>query len=265
MLELVRLYLVIGGMPSAVMKYLSTNNLQHVRNEQESIIRMYYKDIAKHDPDNKLYIKEIFDTVPSELNAKNKRFIMKTLNQNAKYERFKNSFIWLADAGVALPVFNVDEPRIPLRLNEQRNLFKLFLNDVGLLACCYASEFQLQIISGETNINFGAIFENFIAQELKAHGYPLHYFNSKSQGELDFVIEHENEVIPIEVKSGKDYKRHNALSNVLDNNDYNIQRSIVFSSGNMQQSGKVSYMPVYMIMYLKPAEIPQPVFVFQPM
>lgn len=89
MLELVRLYLVIGGMPSAVMKYLSTNNLQHVRNEQESIIRMYYKDIAKHDPDNKLYIKEIFDTVPSELNAKNKRFIMKTLNQNAKYERFK--------------------------------------------------------------------------------------------------------------------------------------------------------------------------------
>lgn len=265
MLELVRLYLVIGGMPSAVMKYLSTNNLQHVRNEQESIIRMYYKDIAKHDPDNKLYIKEIFDTVPSELNAKNKRFIMKTLNQNAKYERFKNSFIWLADAGVALPVFNVDEPRIPLRLNEQRNLFKLFLNDVGLLACCYASEFQLQIITGETNINFGAIFENFIAQELKAHGYPLHYFNSKSQGELDFVIEHENEVIPIEVKSGKDYKRHNALSNVLDNNDYNIQRSIVFSSGNMQQSGKVSYMPVYMIMYLKPAEIPQPVFVFQPM
>lgn len=164
-----------------------------------------------------------------------------------------------------MPVFNVDEPRIPLRLNEQRNLFKLFLNDVGLLACCYASEFQLQIISGETNINFGAIFENFIAQELKAHGYPLHYFNSKSQGELDFVIEHENEVIPIEVKSGKDYKRHNVLSNVLDNNDYNIQRSIVFSSGNMQQSGKVSYMPVYMIMYLKPAEIPQPVFVFQPM
>ena len=265
MLELVRLYLVIGGMPSAVMKYLTTNNLQRVRDEQESIIRMYYKDIAKHDPNNKLYIKEIFDTIPSELNAKNKRFIMKTLNQNAKYERFKNSFIWLADAGVALPVFNVDEPRIPLRLNEQRNLFKLFLNDIGLLACCYTSEFQLQIITGETNVNFGAIFENFIAQELKAHGYRLHYFNSKSQGELDFVIEHENEVIPIEVKSGKDYKRHNALSNVMENKDYNIQRSIVFSSGNIELSGKVSYMPVYMIMYLKPAEISQPVFVFQPM
>lgn len=265
MLELIRLYLVIGGMPAAVMKYLTTNNLQLVRNEQGSIIKMYHKDIAKHDLDNKLYIKEIFDTIPSELNAKNKRFIMKTLNQNAKYERFKNSFIWLADAGVALPVYNVEEPRIPLRLNEQRNLFKLFLNDVGLLASCYASEFQLQIITGETNINFGGIFENFVAQELKAHGYSLHYFNSKSQGELDFVVEHDDKVIPIEVKSGKDYKRHNALSNVMANKDYGIQQGIVLSSGNMEQQDKVCYMPIYMVMYLKPVEMLQPVFAFHPM
>lgn len=265
MLELLRLYLVVGGMPAAVMKYLTTNNLQRVRSEQESIIRMYYKDIAKHDPDNKLYVKEIFDTIPSELNAKNKRFIMKTLNQNAKYERFRNSFIWLADAGVALPTYNVEEPRIPLRLNEQRNLFKLFLNDVGLLASSYASDFQLQIITGETNVNFGAIFENFVAQELKAHGYDLRYFNSKSQGELDFVIEHEGKVIPIEVKSGKDYKRHNALCNVMSDKDYGIGQGIVFSSGNMEQQGKVCYMPVYMVMNLKPAEMTQPAFVFQPM
>ena len=265
MLELLRLYLVVGGMPAAVMKYLTTNNLQRVRSEQESIIRMYYKDIAKHDPDNKLYIKEIFDTIPSELNAKSKRFIMKTLNQNAKYERFRNSFIWLADAGVALPTYNVEEPRIPLRLNEQRNLFKLFLNDVGLLASSYASDFQLQIITGETNVNFGAIFENFVAQELKAHGYDLRYFNSKSQGELDFLIEHEGKVIPIEVRSGKDYKRHNALCNVMSNKDYGIGQGIVFSSGNMEQQGKVCYMPVYMVMYLKPAEMTQPAFVFQPM
>lgn len=265
MLELIRLYLVVGGMPAVVMKYLTTNNLQRVRNEQGSIVKMYYKDIAKHDPDNKLYIKEIFETIPSELNAKNKRFIMKTLNQNAKYERFKNSFIWLADAGVALPVYNVEEPRIPLRLNEQRNLFKLFLNDVGLLASCYASEFQLKIITGETNINFGGIFENFIAQELKAHGYSLHYFNSKSQGELDFVIELDDKVIPIEVKSGKDYKRHNALSNVMANKDYGIQQGIVLSSGNMEQQDKVCYMPIYMIMYLRPLKMSQPVFVFQPM
>lgn len=265
MLELIRLYLVIGGMPAAVMKYLTTNNLQLVRNEQGSIIKMYHKDIAKHDLDNKLYIKEIFDTIPSELNAKNKRFIMKTLNQNAKYERFKNSFIWLADAGVALPVYNVEEPRIPLRLNEQRNLFKIFLNDVGLLASCYASEFQLQIITGETNINFGGIFENFVAQELKAHGYSLHYFNSKSQGELDFVVEHDDKVIPIEVKSGKDYKRHNALSNVMANKDYGIQQGIVLSSGNMEQQDKVCYMPIYMVMYLKPVEMLQPVFAFHPM
>ena len=151
------------------------------------------------------------------------------------------------------------------RFTIQRNLFKLFLNDVGLLASCYASEFQLQIITGETNINFGGIFENFVAQELKAHGYGLHYFNSKAQGELDFVVEHDDKVIPIEVKSGKDYKRHNALSNVMANKDYGIQQGIVLSSGNMEQQDKVCYIPIYMVMYLKPVEMLQPVFAFHPM
>ena len=169
-MELFRLYLVVGGMPSAVQKYIDTNNLQAVLAEQQDIIRLYKRDIARYDPDNKLYIEEIFDLIPSELNAKNKRFILKSLNANAKYERYENSFIWLKNAGVALPVYNVEEPKVPLRLSRSRNLFKLFQSDVGLLAAQYADGIQLRIITGDRNINFGSVYENAVAQELVAHG-----------------------------------------------------------------------------------------------
>ncbi len=189
MMELFRLYLVVGGMPAAVQKYVDTHNLKDVMNEQLAIVRLYKRDITKYDKDRKLYIEEIFDLIPSELNAKNKRFILKNLNENLKFSRYENSFIWLKDAGVALPVFNVEEPVVPLKLSRSRNLFKLFQNDVGLLACQYAEGIQLRIINDEKSINFGSIYENVVAQELHAHGFELYYFNSKKQGELDFIIE----------------------------------------------------------------------------
>ena len=168
------------------------------------------------------------------------------------------------DAGVALPTYNVEEPRKPLKLAEQRNLFKLFSNDVGLLASQYATGFQLQIITGQINLNYGAIFENFAAQQLKANGFNLNYFNSKKQGELDFVVEHEGKVVPIEIKSGKDYKRHNALSNVLENSEYEIETALVLSSGNVERDGKIRYLPIYMLMFLQPSVMTDSVFKFQP-
>ena len=137
-MELFRLYLVVGGMPAAVSKYIESNNLQAVMAVQQDIIRLYKRDIAQYDPDNKLYIEEIFNLIPPELNAKNKRFILKKLNENAKFERYQNSFLWLKNAGVALSVYNVEEPKIPLLLARSRNLFKLFQNDIGLLAAQYA-------------------------------------------------------------------------------------------------------------------------------
>ncbi|HBF04984.1 MAG TPA: AAA family ATPase [Prevotella sp.] len=262
--DLVRLYLVIGGMPEAVQKYIDTNNIQLVQDAQLEIMRFYGKDISKYDPKNKLYIKDIFELIPSELNAKNKRFILKALNEKAKFERYKNSFLWLADAGVALPTYNVEEPRLPLKLGEQRNLFKLFLCDVGLLASQYAKDIAIDLLTGKTDINYGAIYENFAAQELRAHGYNLYYFNNKKQGELDFVIEDRGKVLPIEIKSGKDYKRHNALSNVMSNDEYEIPSAIVFSNSNLEVEGKILYCPIYMLMYLQPTTISAPIFKFTP-
>ena len=256
LMELFRLYLIVGGMPAVVQKYLDTNNLQDVLAEQQAIIRLYKRDIAKYDRNHKLYIEEIFDMIPSELNAKNKRFILKNLNENMKFSRYENSFIWLKDAGVALPVYNVEEPTMPLKLSRSRNLFKLFQNDVGLLTCQFAEGIQLRILKDDKGINFGSVYENVVAQELHAHGFELYYFNSKKQGELDCVIERDGKAVPIEVKSGKEYQRHNALTNVLANPDYQIKEAIVFSNNNLSRINKTIYLPIYMAAFIKKATLP---------
>lgn len=250
-LELFRLYLVVGGMPAAVNKYLESNNLQEVMTVQQDIIRLYKRDIAQYDLNNKLYIEEIFNLIPPELNAKNKRFILKRLNEHAKFERIEASFLWLTNAGVALPVYNVEEPKMPLLLARSRNLFKLFQSDIGLLACQYAEGIQLRIIKGDKSINFGSIYENAVAQELVAHDIVPYYYNNKKRGELDFVVELDSKVLPIEVKSGKDYETHRALSNIMDCGEYNLPQAIVFNNDNLQVVGKIVYAPIYMVMFLE--------------
>lgn len=256
MMRLVRLYLVVGGMPAAVQSYLDTNDLNVVEEKQQEILSLYRWDISQYDLDNKLKIREIFDLIPSELDAKNKRFILKKLNEHARFSKYEDSVLWLKDAGVALPTYNVKEPAVPLKLNEQRNLFKLFLNDIGLLACQYASGIQMKMLNDEVSVNNGAIYENLVAQELVAHGFGgyehcVYYFSNKRQGELDFILEQEGKVVPIEVKSGKDYERHHALNNVVGNPDYAIARAYVLCNGNMETRDKIIYAPIYMTMFIE--------------
>ena len=251
MIELFRLYLVVGGMPAAVSEYIETNNLQEVMVVQQDIIHLYKRDIAQYAPQDKLYLEEIFNLIPPELNAKNKRFILKRLKEHAKFDRVENSFLWLTNAGVALPVYNVEEPKIPLLLSRSRNLFKLFQNDIGLLACQYAEGIQIRIIKGDKDINFGSIYENAVAQELVAHGIVPYYYNNKKRGELDFVIELGGKVVPIEVKSGKDYETHRALSNIMDCAEYDLPEAIVFNNDNLRVAGKIVYAPIYMAMFLE--------------
>lgn len=254
MLDLVRHYLLIGGMPAVVQKYLDTNNLKSVLEQQRGIIRTYKRDITKYDAGHKLQIEEIYDLIPAELNAKNKRFTLKELGEKARFARYEGGLLWLNDAGVAIPTYNVEEPKVPLLLNKQRNLFKLFLNDVGLLAAMYGDNIQLRLLSSDNYINYGAVYENFVAQELNAHGFAnghgLYYFNSKKQGELDFVIEYNGAVLPIEVKSGKNYERHRALSNVVKNEQYAVNQAFVFCQDNVSVREKAVYLPIYMLMFL---------------
>lgn len=254
LMQAFRLYLVVGGMPQSVQTYLDTNNLQRVLAIQKSILLEYQRDIMKYKKDDnnqKLYIEDIFKLIPSELDAKNKRFILKKLNEKARFATYENSFLWLRDAGVALPTYNVEEPKLPLLLAKTRNLFKLFQSDVGLLVSQFAGGIQLRLLDDSQAINFGSIYENVVAQELKAHGFELYYYNSKRLGELDFVVEYQGQVLPIEVKSGKDYERHNALSNVMKSTEYAIPQALVLCNDNVKVTGKVVYMPIYMLMFLE--------------
>lgn len=251
-MEMFNLYLIIGGMPAAVEKYRATGSIDDVMDEHRAIIEQYKLDFTQYEEENrKLIITHIYELIPAELNEKNKRFMIADIKKRLRYDRVEDSFTWLWKAGVALGAFNTTEPTVPLMLNEKCTLFKLFLSDVGLLTTIYGKACKLEIVSKEKDINKGAVYENVVAQELHAHGYPLYYYNSKKKGELDFVIEHAGRALPIEVKSGKNYERHSALDNVMAVDEYGIKESYVFANDNVRADGKLTYFPIYMIMFLQ--------------
>jgi uncharacterized protein len=256
LLSLFKLYLVVGGMPAVVQRYLDTKNISDVIREQKGILREYHKDAAKYDQASKLKIGHVLDAIPEALNKKNKRFVVASLEPGSRFERLEDNFIWLKEAGIGLAVCSVSDPRTPLMLSRDSSFFKLFLNDVGLLASCYLDGIQLKILSGETEINFGAIYENFVAQELHAHGFPLYYFNSRKVGEVDFLVEYDGRVTPVEVKSGEHYKSHPALNALLRNEAYGLKGAFVFSNANYSKDGGIEYLPIYFLMFMLKNPLP---------
>jgi len=256
LMKLFRFYLVVGGMPAVVQKYLDTRDIRRVIDEQRKILVEYRKDITQYDEAASMRIRAVFDCVAPELNKKNKRFYADGVEGGGRFDRLGDEFLWLKEAGVALPVYNLEEPKVPLVLSQKRNFFKLFLNDVGLLAALYMDGIQVKTLNGETDMNFGAVFENFVCQELVAHGFCPAYYNSRRHGEVDFVVESDGRVLPIEVKSGKHYARHRALDAVLRDPSYGIDRAIVFDDDRFQLVGKVLYVPMYMAMFLMKDRLP---------
>ena len=251
-MEMFNIYLIIGGMPAAVERYRNTENIDDVMEEHRAIIEQYKLDFTQYEEENrKLIITHIYELIPAELNEKNKRFMIADINKNLRYDRISDSFVWLWKSGVALGVFNTTEPTIPLMLNEKSALFKLFISDVGLLTTIYGKSCKLKIVNKESDINKGAVFENVVAQELHAHGYPLYYYNSKKLGEIDFIVEQNGKSLPIEVKSGKAYNKHSALNNLLDVKEYGIEEAFIFTNDNVKIEGKLNYLPIYMVMFLR--------------
>lgn len=250
MLDLFYYYLAVGGMPEAVTNYIETENLQSTRAIQEDILTLYRNDISQYCKDDALFVKAVFDTMPAQLNQQSKRFTVSKIDKNSRAERDENKFVWLVDAGVALLTYNVEEPLYPLSLSIKSSFFKLFMSDVGLLACSSGMETVRKTLNRQA-VNYGAIYENFVAQELTAHGHKLYYFKNKKIGELDFVLEWpDGTVLPLEVKSGKDYQRHRAMSNILKSQNYNIDRGIVLCDANVSKEGKVTYLPIYLTAFL---------------
>lgn len=257
LMKLFSLYLVVGGMPAAVQTYVDTSDIAAVTRVQRQIVAMYRRDIAQYDEQNALRIRAVFDRIPGELNKRNKRFYASSIHVGTRFENLSDEFLWLKEAGVAIPSYCVEEPVSPLKLARKPSLFKLFSNDVGLLAAQYMDGIQLEILNGEKSVNFGSIYENAVAQELTAHGLEPNYFNSKKQGELDFVLEVAGKVLPLEVKSGKDYVKHAALANVMASSAYDIPEAIVLCNGNIKKEGRITYAPIYMAQFILPVALPE--------
>ena len=251
LLSLFHQYLISGGMPDAVSSFAESDDIARARTAQEAIVTQYRWDISKYADNRARVVRRIFDLMPSEISQQDKRFVVRDVEGDSHFDRYDNDFMWLTDANVALPTYNVREPRYPLAVNLESAKFKLFSSDVGLLTYQCGMDVVRGILGDRPDINFGAIYENAVAQELAAHGHSLYYFKARNVGELDFVIQtSEGRVIPIEVKSGKGYKRHSALTHALSTPNYGIEEAIVLCEGNIEVSDQISYLPVYLAMFL---------------
>ena len=256
LLSLFFVYLIVGGMPDAVKAYIETKDIREVDKVQRDITMLYKEDFTQYElEDKKLKLRSIYDIIPAELNKQNKKFVFTMLDKELKFDRYENSFLWLKDAGVALPVYNVDAPVIPLLASKSSNVFRLFSSDIGLLTSAYPAETKMELIGKNGEVNNGAHFENAVAQQLTANGLEPYFCKKKNIGEMDFVIEMSGRIVPIEVKSGKSYKTHRALDKFMNVSDYHLEKAYVFSVGNVEVDGRVIYLPIYMCYLLKEKKI----------
>ena len=240
-------YLVVGGMPAAVDAYITTGNINDVTEIQENIIRQYRRDFTKYESEEKkMMLTAIYDQVPAQLLKQNRRFNYSDIEKKLRFEKLENSFLWLKYAGVVIAVTNVTQPRLALKQNEKSSLLKLYASDVGLLTCQYGSALRGKILMNDEKLNIGGIYENFVAQELHAHGYETYFYNRHGIGELDFVITHDMAPVPIEVKSGKDYYVHSAIDKAVHNVEYEIKEGYVFANANIEVKDKLVYYPIYL-------------------
>lgn len=254
MMDMFRKYLLVGGLPDAVNAYLETKNIQTVRDTQSEIHDYYAADASKYDEEKKLKIRRIYELIPSNMENKKKRVVAQSIeNKKGKtFNDYVDEFEYLISAGIALNVQAISNPVFPLIESTGKNLLKLYLNDVGILTGILYGNNIRAILDDERSINLGSVYETVVASELIAHGHKLFYYDNRSKGEVDYLIDDYNSLstVPVEVKSGKDYTVHSALNTFVNNEDYHIKKAFVVSNErNVIQKGKIMYIPIYYIMF----------------
>ncbi|MBO8465104.1 MAG: ATP-binding protein [Bacteroidetes bacterium] len=258
MLDFFKKYLLVGGLPQAVDKYVKERNVVEFRNIQREVHSMYAIDASKYEQEHnrRLKIRRIFEMVPSNLENKKKRLVIKDI-ENKSWKRsndYSDEFEYLVSAGVVLEAKAISKPSYPLLENSGKNLMKLYLNDVGMLSGIFYRNNILAIMSDMKSINLGSVYETVVAQELRAHGYDLYYYDNKKNGEVDFLIDDPDNLsnIPIEVKSGKDYTVHSALDKFLSVDEYGVRRAYVLSNErDVYVKNGITYIPIYYIMFFE--------------
>lgn len=258
MMDFFRKYLLVGGLPDAVNSYLSDHNIQLVREIQREIHDYYAADASKYDEEKKLKIRRIYDLIPSNMENKKKRVVAKRIEgkKGKRFGDYQDEFDYLVSAGIALNVRAISTPVFPLLESSGKNLLKLYLNDVGILTGLLYGNNIRAVLSDQTSVNLGSVYESVVASELIAHGYQLFYYDNRTKGEVDYLIDDYESLsaVPIEVKSGKDYTVHSALNTFVQNEDYHIKKAFVVSNERkVTTQGKVTYLPIYDIMFFRNA------------
>lgn len=258
MMDFFKKYLLVGGLPKAVETFVESRNIVAFRSIQREAHELYGIDASKYETEHnkKLKIRRIFNMIPSNLENKKKRVVIKDIENKSwkRSEDYSDEFDYLISAGIAIDVKAISTPTYPLIENSGKNLLKLYINDVGILSGIFYRNNITAIMSDIKSINLGSVYETVVAQELKAHGYDLYYYDNKKNGEVDYLIDDADNLtnIPIEVKSGKDYNTHSALDKFLSNKDYNIKRAYVLSNEQrVYTENEITYMPIYYIMFFQ--------------
>ena len=257
-LDLFKRYLLVGGLPDAVNTYLNTHNIVKVREVQDDILSLYGSDASKYEKEHskKLLIRRIYEMIPSQMENKKKRVVAQDIRgkKGDRFDQYKEEFEYLISSGISLSVHAISNPHFPLSESLQKNLLKLYLNDVGLLTGLLYRNNIRPVLDDVCSINLGSVYESVVAQELRAHGHKLFYYDNRKQGEVDYLVDDHSSMAPhpIEVKSGKDYTIHSALNNLMKNPDYHILSSTVISNEReVHQDGNITYMPVYFVMFME--------------
>jgi len=253
-LGLFKRYLLVGGLPDNVNVFIESQNITVIRRQQQEIRRLYSDDAAKYDEQHKLHLRRIYSLIPSAMENRKKRMVFKDIenDKNKRYANYVDDFDYLIDSGIALEVKAIANPKFPLVESMSKNLLKLYLNDVGLLTGILYNTNINAVLNDNVGVNLGSVYESVVAQELKAHGYALYYYDNKKNGEVDFLIDDYDSlsVVPMEIKSGKDYTIHSSLSHFIKTPDYGIRKAYVLS--NKQQvftKDSITYMPIYYVMF----------------
>ncbi len=256
MMDFFKKYLLVGGLPDAVNCYLEEKNIVSVREIQSEIHEYYKADASKYSEDRKLQIRRIYDLIPSNMENKKKRVIAQSIeNKRGKtFADYHEEFEYLVSAGIALNVQAISNPSFPLIESTGKNLLKLYMNDVGILTGILYGNNIRAVLGDERSINLGSVYETVVASELIAHGYNLFYYDNRSKGEVDYLIDDYSSLstVPIEVKSGKDYTVHSALNTFVNNDDYGVKKAYVLSNEQkITTNGKITYLPIYYVMFFR--------------
>ena len=256
LMKQLKYYLLVGGLPEAVSVFVQSRNLFNVRKIQKDIHNLYGIDASQYDRERKLKIRKIFDMIPSNMENRKKRVVYQKIEdkKGKHYADYVDEFDYLISSGITLDVTAISNPKFPLKESESKNLIKLYLNDVGILTSLLYGMNAGAVIGDEKSINLGTVYESFVAQELKAHGFKLFYYDNKKRGEVEFLLDDYAglSVLPVEVKSGKDYKIHSALDTFMTTPEYNIKSAVVLSnSPEVKSEDGILYMPIYYAMFIR--------------